>query len=507
MWKIRRAFWNWLTVKKFRANEEQYAPLPTESARKLRTIPMRVRYPGIPIDNILVANHVPDDEYNRFRLGFCRVQAFLYRVFPPGQPGLPSISSDPSLAMASAYGRTHRKSKFPVPALPEEYRGQINLGQLAVAGPYSYYLQAVDASDPLTSYEWDFRDLGRYEHHQGLRSLGVRVRFEVDDDQRGLSAVEIDCELGVVTPSHPLWEQAQRLALAAATNHLTLVRHFNWVHLAAVAQSSVASRNWLPAGHRLNRLLWPHQWGTQYSNELVTEILLMKGGDYESVFSFTHDGLCHLLSDTYGDHDIAAFDPDADADRRGLSMAPFDQPSLENRRAHFDVMYRHAQRYLHVAYPSDAALRADPAVVAWIADLNRRLPGGVGGVVSAQMTVDEVARLAAILMFVGTVEHDIMGSGLWNYQVWPHVQPVRVRRDGRRVPVDVYQRLVNVNLMLNVQRTPILHDFGYLAVDQAGRAAFDAFRADLEELEAKIRKEEHAYWRVSPEKLEASVNG
>ena len=119
MWKIRRAFWNWLTVRKFRANDVQIAPVPADGARRLRTIPMRVRYPGIPIDDIPVANHVPADENNRFRLAFCRVQAFLYRVFPPAQPGLPSVSADPFTAMRSAYGRGHRKSGFPAPVLPE----------------------------------------------------------------------------------------------------------------------------------------------------------------------------------------------------------------------------------------------------------------------------------------------------------------------------------------------------------------------------------------------------
>jgi arachidonate 15-lipoxygenase len=536
MWRLRKSFWNWLVVRKFRMNHPQHIPVPgaDEGAprrggrragrragrRTIRTIPLRDRYPGIPITRILVADHVPADERKARNLFLIRVQAVLYRVFPPHRRGLRQISADPDRAFASAFGRGHRRALEEMPVRPDEFEGSIDLGRLAVAGPYSYYLTALPGTSPSPgptpspSYEWDFRHLSRYEHHDDLRSLGLRVRFELDDDRRGLSAVEIDCELGVITPDDATWADAQRLALCAATNHLSLVRHFTWVHLATAAQSAVATRNSLPPGHRLRRLLWPHVWGTQYSNELVTELLLMKGGDFDRVFSFTHDGMCRLLEDSHEQYDIRTFEPYADVDRRGLAGAPFDQPSFENRRAHFDVMHAHARRYLHGCYRSDDEIRADADVVAWVADLNRRLPGGVDAVVEETgrsggnaLTVDGVARLVAIFLHVATVEHEVMGTGLWHYQLWTDANPVRVRRNGARPPIDDYQRLVNFNFMLNVKRASLLQDLSYLGVDEAGRAAFRSFRADLDELQATTAKEDPAPWRMSPEILEVSVNG
>ncbi len=516
MWTLRRTFWNAVVVRKYGMNTPQDIPEPTARQRTIRTIPMRDRYPGIPITKILVADHVPIDEKKVRNLRLIRLQAFLTRVFPPHRPGLPQISADPRRALAQAYRKGHRKAMDDVmPMRPDEFPDDpakpVDLGRLAVAGPYSYYLTAVprpgDECDP--GYEWDFRHLSRYEHHQGLRSLGVRVRFEIDADRRGVSAVEIDCELGVITPDDVTWADATRLALCAATNHLSLVRHFTWVHLATAAQSSVATRNSLPADHRLLRLLWPHMWGTQYSNELVTDLILMKGGDFDRVFSFTHEGMCRLLEDSYEHYDITTFDPYADVDRRGLAGAPFDQPSFENRRSHFDVMHAHALRYLHGCYRSDDEIRADVAVVAWVADLNRRLPGGVDHVVaeSGELTIDGVARLAAILLHVATVEHEVMGTGLWHYQLWADAHPVRVLRNGGRTPVDHYQRLVNFNFILNVKRAPLVRDLDYLGVDDAGRAAFRQFRADLDELQTAMAKEDESTWRMSPKILEVSVNG
>ncbi|HWC11473.1 MAG TPA: lipoxygenase family protein [Acidimicrobiales bacterium] len=486
---------------KFRANLPRQAPEPTEDERRVVPIPLQKRYPAIPITKIPVADHVPPDETMRARLLFCRVQAFLYRRFPPTQDGLPPIHPDPHVALDEAYTKRHRKV-FRRPELPAEYVEPIDLGYLAVAGPYACYLQACE-----DGYEWDFRFLGGYEHHPELRSLACRVLFRADEDAQRLSAVEIDCEVGVCRPGDPTWTEARRIALGAATNHLSLVRHFNWVHLVTVANFAMVTRNNLSADHPVRRLLWPHMWGTQYSNELVTEILLMKGGDFESVFSFTHSGLWRLFEDSYAQYDIRVLDPTADAERRGILKGGFALPYLENRQAHHDVFHSHAQRWLRLSYDSDEALRADGSMRAWLDELERFIPGGVRGLLGNDVTIDGVARLTAGFIYLGSVEHEVLGTGLWDYQVWPHVQPTRIYRSGRRESVDVYQRLVNYNFILNVRRSPLLADFSDMARDQAGKEAFRTFLADLQALQERLDAEDPACWKVSPRLLESGVNG
>ena len=427
MWTVRRTFWNLLSVAKFRANLPRTAPEPVDEERPIRPIPLNERYPGIPISKILVADHVPPDETTRARLLFTKVQAWLYRVFPPTQPGLPEIDPDPHRAVARAYTRGHARLLAP-PDFPPEYEEPIDLGHLAVAGPYACYLRT--SGD---GYEWDFGFLRDYEHHPGLRCLACRVVFRVDQDAHRLSAVEIESdELGVSRPGDATWTDARRIALGAATNHLSLVRHFNWVHLAAVSNFAMVTRNTLPAGHPVRRVLWPHMWGTQYSNELVTNILLMKGGDFESVFSFTHSGLCQLFDDSYGRFDILVMDPVADAEERGILGGGFALPYLDNRRAHYDVFHAHAERYLRLYYGSDDDVRADAGVQAWVEGLERNVPGGVGKLLGKDVTVDGIIRLVAGFIYFGSVEHEVLGTGLWDYQLWTHVQPTRMYRSGRR---------------------------------------------------------------------------
>jgi lipoxygenase len=494
-------FWNQIAVRKFRANRPAEIPVPRDGDRPIQAVSLASQFPAIPISNIKVGDHVPADEAALFKYYFYEFQVGMYGVLPPNEPGLPSIDADPQKALDNAYTAAHR-SCFPAPVLPPEYQGVVDLGSLAVAGPYACFLVRA----PEGGFQWDLTQLAGYEHHDGLRSLGVRVLFRVDENARKLTAVRIDSELGACAPTDPNWEAAKRLALCAATTHTSLIRHFNWVHLAAGGPFAIATRNCLPANHPLRRLLWPHMFGTQYSNQLITKGQMVDGGDFETIFSFTLKGMYKLFEDSYEQFDIAVLDPELDAEHRGIKDAGFETPALANRKAHFDVMHAHAVNYLQLYYASDADLRADTAVAAWTSALNEMVPNGVAAVLGTGVTLDGLTRLTAVLIYMATVEHEILGTGLWNYQMWSHVQPVRVYKNGQREPVDVYQRLVNANFNLNVSRAQLLQDFSYLALDENGATAFRKFNTDLQELQRRLDGEPFKYWKIYPKILEANIN-
>jgi hypothetical protein len=505
MWKLRKAFWNGLATRKFASNKPAVIPVPRDEGREIKAVSFASQFPGIPIPNILVADHVPDDEAQPLKVAFYKFQVGMYSVFPATQPGLPPISANPHVALAEAYTEAHRKL-FPLPVLPEEYAHRIDLGRIAVASPYACYVEKA----PEGGYQWDLRDLDGYEYHAGLRSIGARVLFRLNETERRLEATQIDCELGTCKPGDPEWELAQKIALCAATTHVSLVRHFNGVHLAAGGPFAIATRNQLPARHPLRRLLWPHMYGTQYSNQIVTKGQMAKGGDFETTFSFTHRGMCKLFEETYAQYDITVLDPARDADERGIKGAGFDTPVLSNRQAIFDVMQAHALRYLRVYYDADEKLRADADFLGWVEELDRLIPNGVRKLLGDQITVEKAARFIAAFIYLAAVEHEALGTGLWNYQLWTNVQPVRVYKNGQREPLDVYQRLVNANFNLNVKRARLMQDFGYLALDQKGADAFRLFRFELQMLQEKMEREQEqqppAPWKISPKILEANIN-
>jgi hypothetical protein len=496
-WRLRRGVWNLMVRFKFRMAKPLVVPIPSDQP-PLTAVPFAQGFPDIPIAGLVVADHVPADENEPLVMLFVRFQSWLNRVFPPRVPGLPPIDADPRKALAVAY--PPRRRAYRSPSRPPEY-DDLDLGGVAVASPYACYVNANGGG----TFEWDLTGLDRFECHAGLRAPAARVEFELDEPARRLRAVTIDSELGVAHPGDRDWHAAQHLAMCALATHVTLVRHFNWIHLVCGGPLALVTHDSLPPAHPIRRLLQPHVHATQFSNRIVTPPQMERGGDFESVFSFTHRGMCDLFEATIGEFDLQIMEPGVDAARRGIVGLALDQPALDNRNALMHVIRAHAERYLALYY-DDAAIASDEAFARWLHDLRAFVPHGVDELIGSPVTVHGAAALLATLISMGSVDHEIVDSGVWDYQLWSDVQPVRVYRNGQRMPLDVYQRLVNANFILNVDRTRLMSDFSYLAVDQPGADAFLRFRRDLVELQDTMDRTPAACWRIEPRQLKANIN-
>jgi hypothetical protein len=521
-WRARRWFWNRFGILKYDHNRPTAVPVPVQDL-PLALVPLASQYRHITMVRAMVADRIPGDERHPVKRLSSRIQAMLYRIVPAQQRGLPPVDADARVALAVAYTEAHRR-RFPGPVRPGalsqggrdlegwelegpgvQRRGRRtpeldgpNLGVLAAASPFACYVAAEDDG----TFSWDLRMLDEFEYHPGLRSLGSVVSFEASTGDGRLTAVRIDCDAGSCTPSDPDWPLARRLALSAASTHLSLVRHFGWIHLTAGGPLAVVTRNELPPDHALRRLLWPHVYATEYSNDLITRDQLAPGGDFECIFSLTHRGVSSLIDASIDGFDLGTIDPDVDASSRGLDRLA--TPAVDNRRQHHAVFLAHARRYLELYYDDDR-IEADPAVQAWLAEM-ARLVRGVEQVAGPAVGVERVARLAAAIIQLATVEHEILGSGMWDYQLWSDAIPARVPADGSRAPLDVFQRLVNANFNLNVHRTPLLSDFSDLALDQGGAEAFRTFRTDLLGLQFELEASPGEPWRMEPKRLKANIN-
>jgi arachidonate 15-lipoxygenase len=495
-WRARQWFWNHIATFKYDHNHPTPVPPPVADG-PVGLVPLASQYRHIPIERAMVADRIPADERQRVKQVFSRIQALLYRVLSPQQRGLPPVDADSRVALAAAYTAAHRR-RFPPPTRPAAV-DQLDLGELAVASPFACYLTANGDG----TFGWDLRLLEKFERHPGMRPLGVVVTFEPSGADGPLRATRIDSDAGSCTPSDPGWPVACRLAMSAASTHLSLVRHFGWIHLASGGPLAVATRNHLPPEHPVRRLVWPHVYATQYSNDLITLDQLTNGGDFESIFSLSHRGVSSLIDATIDEFDLGVVDPDVDAARRGVQGLT--SPSIENRRQHHRVFLAHARRYLD-CYFDDDRISADAAMQSWRAELDRRIHG-IDQVAGSAPTVDGTARLVAAIIQLATVEHEILGSGMWDYQLWSDAVPARVPVDlASGVPVDVYQRLVNANFNLNVHRTALLSDLSSLALDDGGADAFRAFRSDLLALQESLDATSSAPWRMEPKRLKLNIN-
>lgn len=528
-WLMRNGLWSRIVALKFSTNRDLDVTRLEKDPRRLQAVPLSHAFPGIAIQNVLVGAHAPRDErYPLFRYLirriFSRIFMFLNRIYPPEVGGLPLIDANPQMALAQAYTDRHRravgqaaqrrgllpKDVLEFPVVPAELKGTPDLGALAVQGPFAGYIRKVVNQD---SFEWDLRHLTEYHPQTGLYRLGMRVQFQLDATRKRLIPMRIESALGLTYPSDDNWALAGRLALCALSTHTSLIRHSSWVHLIGGESLSIATRNTLPEDHPLCRLLWPHIFGTQASNRLGLESQLVPRGDFESVFSYPHEEIYRLFNDSVDAFDVQAWDPHAYAAKRGISDAGFEQPTERNLSALFDVIHRHTTGYLGIYYGTDLDVRSDRAIREWVDALGKALPNGVP-MTSGSLTLASLARLAASCLYFATVQHELVGAFLWNYQLWTDVMPARVARDGSRETVDVYQRLLNMNFMLNMPRSPLMADLTGLALTEPACpersvravAAFASFRQDLEALQHTMEREPWMPWKLYPKSLDVNIN-
>jgi hypothetical protein len=113
--------------------------------------------------------------------------------------------------------------------------------------------------------------------------------------------------------------------------------------------------------------------------------------------------------------------------------------------------------------------------LALVEELNARVPNGVG-VSPHDVTWTSLSRLLARQLYLVTAQHEILGSYMWDYQLWTHRQPARIYEDFQREPLDIYQRLVNANNNL------------------------------IAALQAAMNSNPRAVWRLYPRDLEVNIN-
>lgn len=523
-WMLRKGLWNAIARLKYRWTVPKDVTTTAPMRSPVNLIALNEVYPAIPIADIRVADRSPNDESGAVAELILRFFTKLGVVFSPMQAGRPGIAANPHQALDEAYSQRHRQTvirqaaavqrdpqrMLRPPTMPAELQGSPDLGMLALRGPYAGYLQKVPNST--ASYEWDLKELGSYSHHSDLHAPWAHVLFKVNPARASLHPVRIQCELGSIRPGDANWPLATRIAVCAATTHTALVRHWTWTHLIGGEYFSAATRNHLPVDHPLCRLLWPHMVGTHASNRLATLGQLLPDGDFEAIYSLTYSGLCQLVGKAGQGFTLRSCDPEEDARHHGLLDSGLPMPTFSNCRRIFRLIQAHAERYLLVYY-TDEELRTDQPIRNWLAELDRLLPNGLG-LASAPLTCATLARVIARLIYLVSVQHEQLGTQLWNYQLWAHTHPVRVYRDGRQVPEDVYQRLVNSNYILNVVRASLLQDYTRLALNEPdcpdrqrrAEAAFARFRLDLVRLQKKMERKPWAPWMLYPADLEANIN-
>lgn len=200
-------------------------------------------------------------------------------------------------------------------------------------------------------------------------------------------------------------------------------------------------------------------------------------------------------------------DPSADRVARGLGDTRFDSPTQRNLEQLFSIMHNHAKRYIYAYYSSDDELRRDKDVERWLATMESLIPNGLGEYLGGGLSRNSMARLLGAVIYEGCATHDLVGTTLWDYQLWVDRNPVRVNRDGSRISLSVLHRVIMNNFALQLVRAPLLDNYSAVALDEKGKQLFKQWFEECSQLQHDYDLHPADIWRMEPKNLEVSMNG
>ena len=151
-------------------------------------------------------------------------------------------------------------------------------------------------------------------------------------------------------------------------------------------------------------------------------------------------------------------------------------------------------------------IAADEAFARWLDDLRTFVPHGVDELAGCPVTRSGAAALLATLIYMVSVDHEIVDSGVWDYQLWSDVQPARGLPErsadaARRLPAARERQL-------HPERRPHSPHERLLVsrMRSEWRGRVPPFRRDLVELQETMDRAPAACWRIEPRQLKANIN-
>ena len=495
------------TVASFRTQKVMVLEVPRATSVAYR--PFAESFPEMPIPGLIDPIEFPGEESRVKRIGLS--VALVDAVSRAAPTRTPPVPADHRAFLRSVYPRLMAKAWARPPEVPEGLRALAGdptadlLAELAVDGPFGSYLRAVanEQGEPTGDFVVDVDWLLEYRPRAGLLAPGGVAHLVVEGER--LRTVGLTRGGAVIPLGAWRGRQVERDALLAGLNEdLTTIRHNLFVHLATLTPFAVASTNRLATDHPIRRLLH-HCFHTVLigNHELGTMQLGGPRGFASTIFSHDHVEVARLATARLAEYDFWDLEPDTQFRRRGTTTTPFEYPYRDNVLELWDVTLRYVRRYLAL-YFDDASWLADQQVQAWLDELDRLLPNGLG---ERGSQLEWLSRVCATLIHLSTVEHDVLNNVTWDYSTlgWliPTVAPLNGDRMDARRAFDLIATLVVTWKPYNMLLTA---DVPSLALDADGRSAMSDWIADLSAVQRRMNERGRRASLSYPANLNVSIS-
>jgi hypothetical protein len=487
------AFFTWLA---FRTQRVYRLEPPAGGVVRFR--PYATAFPGMPIGRIYDAEDFPASDVAAPRLRRMKLSHLLFGLAEKLAPRTTDpLPADETMFLRVVYPFFFRRAWGTPPRVPRELAPASAdvVAEISVRGPFASYLRRATEDDvragdaPSTDqYVLDLSWMLDYQVRPGLMAPGGKAILDVRGRTLCTAAIHRR-DARDVRPDSPDYRRARGALLAGINEDLTTFRHNLATHLTTLTSFALASTNRLPREHPVRRLLHHAFHTVLIGNREVAEFQLSGPAGFSArIFSHEAPVLARMADDYLRRFDVWDLEPPTQFARRGTTDTPFDYPYRDNVMHVWRVTRAYAESYLRLYYHGDEAVRADRQLGAWLDELDRLVPNGVG-CPAAGANRDWLARLCAMLLHLSTAEHDFLNNIVWDYSTigWiiPTVAPESGAAMDRRRAFDLVATIIGTWKPYNMLLTA---DVPSLACDARGRAVMHEWIDHLGDIQREMHK-------------------
>ena len=326
-----------------------------------------------------------------------------------------------------------------------------------------------------------------------------------------------------------VWTTAKTFLQEADGNHHEVVSHLTRTHLVMETFWVAASRT-LPPQHPLYELLRYHFTGTIAINDEARTVMLAAGGPIDSVMAVGAEGAFWLIAQEYGRWSFTEWSPRADLERRGV-LDPERLPGYHFRDdalVLFDAIGRYVEGLLGVYYKSDADVRDDEELRAFVEELQGEDAGRVRGLPTTRGRVvrrSQLFELVQLAIYLVSCEHAAVNNGQYEQFGYipntpgtlflPPPKDKALINEAEFVyflpmPLGVEEQIGMVELLSEPTLTPLgTYDDLFFQGSAEARLAVDRFQVDLSDVTIRFDERnaglEVPYTYLSPPTVGRSI--
>jgi len=324
------------------------------------------------------------------------------------------------------------------------------------------------------------------------------------------------------------WMTAKTILQMADNNYHELISHLAQTHLFIEPFVLATNRCFTNKSHPLRLLLKPHLEGTILINYTAYKRLLAPGGPIDSLFSGTIGSNCQLAIKEAKNH-LANFNGvafPATLEKRGVDNSqqlPI-YPYRDDGQRIWEAIHQWVNDYLHLYYRSDESVLIDKQLQNWAGELFSKGHCNIGENADGSIkTLDYLVQAVSTIIFTASAQHAAVNfpqSGLMTYApafplgcYFPAPTNSQQQQDFRDIlpPLERAGLQIRVLYLLGSVYYTKLGDYSSSSFQNPPvKIALDKFKMNLNDIEAKILKEDSqrlvSYRFLLPSKIPLSIN-